>query len=161
MTDNELVPADTLTETVAGLYRELLQGPPSDGPTWITSGGPETALYGCVADLSAEQASRDLNGSTIAAHVEHMRWALQLVNDWFDGQAPGADWSESWSVSAVDPAAWEKLRADLRTAGDRVLANLESRQRWNEPMAMQGALSSYGHAAYHLGAILQMRKQVL
>lgn len=161
MNEAELVPGNTLTETVAGLLRELLEGTPAGEPTWITSGGPESAMYGSVAGLSAEQASRDLNGSTIAAQVEHLRWALQLVNDWFDGQAPTADWSESWLVSSVDPAAWDKLQADLRTAGAKVLENLETRQRWNEPMGTHGPLACYGHAAYHLGAIRQMRKQVL
>lgn len=160
MTDNELVPGNTLTETVAGLFRELLQGTPAGEPTWITTGGPQSALYGSIADLSAEQASRDLNGSTIASHVEHMRWALQLVNDWFDGQEPTSNWSESWLVSEVDPAEWDRLRADLHEAGDRVLANLQSRQLGNEPMAMHGTLASFAHAAYHLGAVMQMRKQV-
>ncbi len=161
MMDPELVNGDDLSQTLAGLFHELLRGPQEGAPTWITTGGPGSALYGSLADLSAEQASQDVNGSSIAAHAEHMRWALQLVIDWFEGKGPTADWNESWSVSVVDEAAWDKLRADLRVAGDTVLENLRTRHSWNAPMAMNGALASYGHAAYHLGAIRQLRKEVM
>lgn len=157
----EPVPGEVLTRTLGALYRELLEGMPPGEPTWITSGGTEGGLYGSIDDLTAQQASRDLEGTTLAAQVEHVRWALQLVNDYFDGVAPTADWSASWLVSEVDDAAWERLRRDMRRTGDRLLSNLANRQRWNEGMNMQGAFASYGHTAYHVGAVRQIRKRLL
>lgn len=161
MNESEMVPGEVLTQTIAGLYRELLHGMKAGEPTWITTGGPGSALTGSISDLSAEQASRDLDGTTIAAHVEHVRWALQLVNDYFDGQEPTADWSASWSVTTVSPGQWDRLREDLQRTGDRLLENLNTRQRWNEGMSMQGALASFAHLAYHLGAVMQMRKRAV
>lgn len=157
---NEQVDGAELTRSLLGLYRELLQGTVEGEPVWITDGGPESALIGSLNDLDAEEASRDIGGNSIAAHAEHMRWALQLVNDWFDGRGSRPDWSESWSVSTVDAEEWDRLRSDLAHACTKILENLENRQRWNAEMALQGALASYGHAAYHLGAIRQMRKQL-
>lgn len=157
---DEQVPGSTLTQTLAGLFQELLQGIPAGDPTWITTGGLESALQGTLQQLTAEQASRELDGTTIAAQTEHTRWALQLVNDWFDGTEPTADWSASWSVRTVSPAEWDELRSDLQRTGEQLLHNLRTRQRWNEEMSMQGALASFGHLAYHLGAIRQLQKRV-
>lgn len=157
---NEQVAGAELTRSLLSLFRELLQGTPDGEPVWITDGGAASALIGSVADLNAEEASRDIGGNTIAAHAEHMRWALQLVNDWFDGKESRPDWSESWSVSTVSAAEWGRLRTDLAQACATILDNLGHRQRWGAELALQGALASYGHAAYHLGAIRQMRKQL-
>ena len=60
----------------------------------------------------------------------------------------------------VDAEQWDRLRAELREAGERLLENLRERQRWNDDMAMNGALASYGHTAYHLGALRQFMKRV-
>lgn len=157
---NEQVSGRELTATLSSLFRELLEGRPRDEPVWMISGGHESGAYGTTEGLSAEQASRELNGTTLAAHVEHLRWALQLVNDYFDGQAPTADWSASWSVKEVDEAGWEDLKAGLRKEGEALLENLETRQRWNDEMAKTGALASLGHTAYHLGALRQLRKRL-
>ncbi len=140
--------------------RELLEGVPQGQPTWVTTGGPEGGIFGSVADLSAEQASREVAGTTIAAHVEHERWALRLVNDYFVGKQPTAEWSASWSVKTVDGAAWDALRAALRTEGETLLDNAERFQDWARPEMANGALSTFGHLAYHLGAIRQLRKLV-
>ncbi len=156
----EMVSGDALTEMLADRFRELLEGAPEGKPVWTISGGKESALYGSIEGISAEQASREVNGTTLAAHVEHVRWALQLVNDYFDGVAARPAWSESWQVSGVDEAAWNELRSGLRATGDTLLANILSRQRWNDDMAMNGALASLAHTAYHLGAVRQLLKAV-
>lgn len=140
---------------------ELLDGMPAGQPTWVTNGGPEGGINGSIADLSAEQASREVAGTTIAAHVEHERWALRLANDYFSGKEPTASWSESWTVKAVDEAAWHQLRSDLAAEGRQLLANVAGSHDWREPDAQNGAFATYGHLAYHLGAIRQLRKLVI
>lgn len=149
-----------LTRTYESHYRELLEGVPTGQPSWVTSGGPEGGAYGTIAGLSAEQASRQVNGTTLAAHVEHLRWAMQLVNDYYDGQEAPPDWSESWNVTTVDEGAWRALRNALRTTGDRLLAHLAKPVEWDQEMGRMAMLASYGHTAYHLGAIRQLAKQV-
>lgn len=156
----EQVSGEQLTTTLHDRYQELLEGAPAGEPTWVTTGGPGGGAYGTVEGLTANQASMAIDGTTLAAHTEHLRWALQLVNDYFDGKEPTSDWSASWQVKEVDDAAWSQLQASLRATGERLLANIRARQRWNDEMAMTAAFASYGHTAYHLGALRQLWKRV-
>lgn len=158
--DDEQVQGKELTEAFHDRYKELLEGVASGEPTWVTTGGPEGGVHGTLEGLSAEQASRELDGTSLAAHAEHLRWAIDLVNDYFAGTEPSADWSASWSVRTVDDAGWNQLRTNLRQAGEKLLANVRARQRWSDEMAMVGAFASYGHTAYHLGAMRQLRKRI-
>lgn len=142
-------------------YRELLEGMPEGEPTWVTTGGPEGGLHGTLAAISAEQASRSIGGSSIASHTGHVRWAIAMVNDYFRGVEPTSDWSRSWLVERVDDASWRELRDDLKREGDMLLENIESSHSWEEEFAVNGALASLAHTAYHLGALRQLRKRVL
>ncbi len=156
----EATAEELLTTLFADRYRELLEGMPDGDPTWVTNGGREGGVYGTLADLTAEEASREVAGTTIAAHAEHLRWAIDLVNAYFEGETPPASWAESWSVTVVDEPAWEALKARVRRAGDRLLAAIPAKHSWREEFAANGALASYGHAAYHLGAMRQLKKVV-
>lgn len=161
---NEATAAE-LASTINGVFlermRELLEGEPKGQPTWVTSGGPEGGINGSIADLSAEQASREIGGITIAAHVEHERWALRLANDYFAGVEPTSDWSASWKVRTVDDQAWNALRDALRSEGETLLRNIATLQDWSMVESLNGAFATYGHLAYHLGAIRQLRKLVV
>lgn len=154
------VSAERLTTAFHDRYQELLEGTPEGEPSWITSGGPEGGVHGTLTGLSASQASATIDGTTIAAHAEHLRWALQLVNDFLAGLEPPGDWSESWRVTEVDESAWDALRSDLEQEGAKLLANIRHRQQWGDDMSLSGALASFGHTAYHLGALRQLRKRV-
>jgi len=151
---------ERLTQHFVERYREILEGMPDGEPTWVTSGGREGGLHGTIADLTAEQASRDVAGSSIAAHTEHLRWAIDLANAYFRGHEPSSDWSESWAVKTVDAAAWRRLQREVKRAGDELLENVTAQHRWLAPDMVNGALASYAHAAYHLGAIRQLKKLV-
>jgi hypothetical protein len=67
-------------------------------------------------------------------------------------------------VGEPSPAAWEKLKQDLRAAYDGVLAFFD-RQRdqpigeWI-PIHAAGLAAMIGHNAYHLGAIRQLMLEV-
>ena len=148
---------ERLNASFVELYRELLEGVPDDQYTWVTSGGREGGAYGTLADVTAEEASRDVNGTTLAAHAYHMFWAIERANKYFAGQ-PGGSWDESWAVHRVTPEDWDELRAEFRRAGDRLLANAAAKQDWRAEGAAHGAIASYGHAAYHLGALRQLKK---
>jgi len=157
---SEATTLERLTERFVERYREILEGIPEGEPTWVTSGGREGGLYGTIADLDAGQASRDIAGSSIAAHTEHLRWAIDLANGYFRGVEPPLDWSPSWAVKTVDDAAWRKLQSEVRRAGDELLGHITTKHGWTIPDMVNGALASYAHAAYHLGAIRQMKKIV-
>ena len=151
---------ESLTKIFGERYGELLEGVPQGEPTWVTNGGPEGGIFGTLDALSAQEASTVVAGTTAAAHAEHVRWALQLVNDYFDGREPTSDWSQSWLVKEVDDEAWDELRARVRETGERLLTNVRTLHRWGDEMSVNGALASYGHNAYHLGALRQLQKSV-
>lgn len=149
-----------LARNVTDLFHELLEGMPGGQPTWITSGGPDGGAYGTIAALDAAQASMALGGTSVAAHVEHLRWALQLFNAFFEGQPPPANWADSWLVSTVTEGEWDQLQDDLRATATEALGYLSNRSWWDDAGFMRGVLAAYGHTAYHLGALRQLRKQL-
>lgn len=152
MTSNE-----TLHRALLNLLTELLDGPAS-GPAWVLNPG-DAGLLRSLDKLSAEQASArpPSGGACIAAHVEHLRYGLELLNRSNRGEDPfaDADYSASWTRGAVSDAEWASRRADLRREADRWREALgAARERTGEDMT--AVASSVVHLAYHLGAIRQM-----
>ncbi len=158
--DTALSPEGRLNRIFLDRYRELLEGIPEGEPTWITSGGPGGGLYGTLEVLTAGQASQAFGGTSIVAHTEHVRWAIAMVNEVFRGNAPEAAWSESWRVTQMNDAAWRELRDRLREEGTLLLRNIGSAHRWDDEAAINGALASLAHTAYHLGAIRQLQRRI-
>ena len=59
----------------------------------------DEGLLRSLEKLSAADASAlTPTGSSIAAHVDHVRYGLSLMNRWSQGENPfeSADWSASW-----------------------------------------------------------------
>jgi hypothetical protein len=145
-----------LAKTIATLFSELVEGPPPEGAYMLNSGDP--GLFGSLDRLPAEAASAiHAGGSSIAAHVEHVRYGLSLMNRWAGGENPfnDADWSASWRKTTVSDAEWERLRADLRDQAGRWLEALRT-PREVARIELNGMVGSIAHLAYHLGAIRQM-----
>ncbi len=118
----------------------------------------QSGLLGTVNGLSAEVASaaRGAEDATIAGHCGHVLFLLRLFIAYEEsqGQPPQPDWPSSWSARAVDAAAWDTLRHDLRAAYDRVVADFQARQTWDQPV-VGAALMLLAHCAYHVGEIRQ------
>jgi hypothetical protein len=149
--------------TLIDQYRETFEG--DVGPNWITDGKRETAVLGLLDALTPEQAfatppGRKPGARSIAAHVEHLRFSLDLLLERMHGKNPAADWARSFDLAAPSPAAWETLKRELRRAYDGVLALLqESRGKAvgdMPPIHVVGLAATIAHNAYHLGAIQQM-----
>jgi hypothetical protein len=96
-------------------------------------------------------------GSSIAAHVDHLRYGLSLMNRWSQGENPfgSADWRASWRKTTVTDAEWEGLRAQLRHEAARWLVVLRT-PREVEGIELTGMLASIAHLAYHIGAVRQI-----
>ena len=86
---------------------------------------------------------------------------MEMANGFFRGDSARPSWSESWSIQGVDDARWEALKSGLKSAATELLGHIGSKQNWQETLSVTGALSSFGHCAYHLGAIRQLRKLAL
>ena len=142
------------------LFSELVDGARDTGNAFILNTG-DAGLLKSLDKLSAAEASRSVNeGATIAAHAQHVRYGLSLMNRWGrEGGNPFADarWDEAWKVSTVEDAAWAEIRSGLRDETQRWLEVLRS-PRVAMDIELTGMIASIAHLAYHLGAIRQIAK---
>jgi hypothetical protein len=142
------------------LFSELVDGAKKPGSAFILNSG-DVGLLRSLDKLSAADASRSANGgATIAAHAQHLRYGLSLMNRWArEGGNPFADakWDEAWKTSAVDAAAWDEIRRGLANEAQQWLEALRSPRKTNA-VELSGMIGSIAHLAYHLGAIRQIDK---
>lgn len=148
-----------LTTTLPTLFSELVNGSPDLGVgTYMLNRGDQ-GLLASLENVSASAASStSLGGGSIAAHVDHIRFGLALLNRWAAGEeAPwkGADWTGSWRKTSVTDDEWRALRDELRREADAWIAALRTPREVPEP-ALNWIVGSVAHLAYHLGAIRQI-----
>jgi hypothetical protein len=139
------------------ILNELIDGS-SPGAAWVLN--PEDpGLLNSLDKLSAEEASAipSGGGSSIAAHVDHLRYGFQLLNLWNEGEEPfaNADYSASWDRTAVSDAEWASRRGALRREAYAWRGAIK-RPRDLSNFELIGVVASVVHLAYHLGAIRQM-----
>jgi hypothetical protein len=119
----------------------------------------DEGLLKSLDKLSASAASMtNGGGASIAAHVEHLRFGLSLLNRWAAGEAApwkGADWTASWRKPTVSDAEWRALRNDLRREAQAWVDALRTPRDLNEA-ELGWVTGSVAHLAYHLGAIRQI-----
>ena len=144
----------------ARLFSELVDGTPGQTGAFILNSG-DVGLLRSLQNISAADASRSVNdGATIAAHAQHVRYGLSLMNRWArEGGNPFADatWDEPWKTSNVDEAGWSEIRNGLRDEAHAWLRTLNSPRELTD-MEFTGMIASIVHLAYHLGAIRQISK---
>lgn len=146
--------------TLGTLFAELVEGAPTSGGYMLNAG--DQGLLRTLETLPAIAASAPTpTGSSIAAHVDHVRYGLSLMNRWSAGDNPfkDADWSASWKKTTVTDDEWRRLRADLRTETTRWLNALRT-PRQVEEIELNGMIGSIAHLAYHLGAIRQINSSL-
>ncbi len=146
-----------ISQTLTTLFSELVNGAAGDGAFVLNSG--DAGLLRSLDKLPAQQASRSVEGgATIAAHAQHLRFGLSLMNRWAtEGGDPfsNAKWDEAWKTSRVDDGEWARIRQGLRDEAQRWLRALGS-PRQVTPLELNGMAGSIAHLAYHLGAIRQI-----
>jgi hypothetical protein len=148
------------SSALSRLFSELVDGAARGGEAFILNSGDQ-GLLRSLDKLTAAEASHSVNGgATIAAHAQHLRYGLSLMNRWAaEGGNPFADatWDKAWKTSAVDQSAWNEIRGGLRDETQRWLKAL-SGVRDVTDVEFTGMIASIAHLAYHLGAIRQINK---
>lgn len=150
----------SLSGTLATLFGELVDGANQPNGAFILNSG-DRGLLRSIETLSAADVSTSVNGgATIAAHAQHVRYGLSLMNRWArEGGNPFADatWDAAWTISAVDAGQWDEIRDGLREEAQRWLQILET-PREVADVQLSGMIASIAHLAYHMGAIRQISK---
>jgi hypothetical protein len=151
-----------VNSVLAEVFAEVTSG--SVGAEWpVVLNSGDAGLFGALDTLSAEAASRSVNsGATIAAHVQHVRHGLSIMNRWAaEGGDPFADrsWDDAWVISAIDEQQWTEMRAGLREESERWLVTLRTR-RTTTRYGLAGMIGSIVHVGYHLGALRQIEKSI-
>ena len=150
---------NNIASSLTTLFSELVDGAkaPAGGNFILNSG--DVGMLASLDKLSAADASRSVHGgATIAAHAEHERFGLSLMNRWAsEGGNPFADarWDEAWKISTVNEEQWSEIRNGLRDEAHRWLEVLGS-PREVRSVELSGMIGSIAHFAYHLGAMRQI-----
>ena len=140
------------------LWSELADGSSdSSGRTYVLNQG-DGGLLAALERLPAAAASAAHGGSSIAAHVDHLRYGLSLLNRWASGSPPpwpDMDWTASWRKNVVSDSEWRKLLDELRREAHAWAVVLRTPREVSDVEA--GWLAgSVVHFAYHMGAIRQI-----
>ena len=146
-----------ISASLATLFSELVLGANRGGGAFILNSG-DAGLLRSLDKLSAADASSSVHGgATIAAHAQHVRYGLSLMNRWSQGENPfgDADWAASWKKTSVTEPEWEALRIQLRDQAARWLVVLRT-PREVQDVELSGMIGSIAHLAYHMGAIRQI-----
>ena len=145
---------------LAHLFSALINGAVADGGAFILNSG-DVGLLRSLDKISPAEASRSVNdGATIAAHAQHVRYGLSLMNEWAtEGGNPfaNAKWDEAWKTTVVDAAEWDEIRSGLGDEAHHWLRTLKSPRDVSET-ELTGMAASVAHLAYHFGAIRQINK---
>jgi len=142
--------------TFSTLFSELVDGAGQSEAFVLNRSDP--GLLRSLDKLSATAASAITpTGSSIAAHVDHLRYGLSLMNRWAAGENPfdDANWSNSWRRTRVTAAQWKQLRDDLTAEAHRWLETLKKPRELGES-ELNSIAGSIVHLAYHVGAIRQI-----
>ena len=142
---------------VSSVFRELVEGADAH-IAWVLNPA-DPGLLRSLDRLSAADASRAVpgGGSSVAAHVDHLRYGLQLLNRWTRGENPfaDADYRASWRRQTVSEDAWATLRGDLRAEARTWLEAIAAPRELTDS-EWSGIVASVAHLAYHLAAIRQI-----
>lgn len=154
-----LTPSDRAM--VRTLFSEVVFGSPdTNADTYMLNRG-DVGLLASLDALPTASASASANGgASIAAHAEHLRYGLSLMNRWANGDVnpwKDADWTRAWTISTVTDDEWRSLRTQLRDEAERWRASITKERDVSEHTALW-IMGSVSHTAYHLGAIRQIAR---
>ena len=151
--------ADPIAMALRAIFGELVQGSPDPNARTFVLNQGDRGLLESLDRLSAVEASATHGGgASIAAHVDHLRYGLSLLNRWADGVSPPwpeMDWTVSWRRTVVSETEWQTLRSELRREAARWAEALSTPRDVSDVEAGWMA-GSVAHFAYHLGAIRQI-----
>lgn len=144
-------------ESVAYLLRETFEGSPEGQPSAFLDRG--VGFFITLSSVTADGASKEFYGTTIAAQIEHAKFYLDRLCEFINGRTERVNWDDSWLIETVNDAEWDALRTSLKKAYEGSLRCLAAVEDWSE-LRTGMAMGMIAHTAYHLGAIRQISKAI-
>lgn len=154
--EDSTIAARHFVEGVAYLLRETFEGSPPDKQSAYLDRG--VGLFSTLEALSAEAASHEFRGTTVAAQTEHAKFYLDRLCEYINGRTEPVNWDDSWLIETVNETEWDALRSSVRASYENTLRHLAGERTWSE-MQIGMAVGLVAHTAYHLGAIRQIAKE--
>ncbi|MFC5601036.1 hypothetical protein [Deinococcus cellulosilyticus] len=135
------------------IIRETFEGGlPGQGTQYLDH---NSGIYPTMDSLTAQQASYSWNGiPSIASHIRHMKFHLNVVVEWMQGQQHKRDWLASFKPYEVTEEEWQQLKTDFEETR-RAFFEQVSKLSEEEVLEDMGH-GTVAHLAYHLGAIRQL-----
>jgi hypothetical protein len=151
---------DTFENTLKILFREVYEGPSKESGIWVTNSEPDSGFMGTIRSLDLIEVNkvRTSDNDTIAGHVNHLRFALNLANRSLRGENAhaSANWDDSWKVTTVTQEEWNNLLKSLEKEFQLLLDVIIDGIDWEDHFALTGTIAQLAHGAWHLGAIRMM-----
>ena len=148
-----------IAAVLAGIMSEFVLGSPDPSAGTVALNRGDEGLLKSLDKLSASQASSThAGGGSIAAHTEHLRYGLSILNRWAAGEDKpwtGADWTTAWRKNEVTDAEWNSVRSALNQQAGAWIDALRTPRDLDET-ELAWVVGSIAHLAYHLGAIRQI-----
>lgn len=144
-----------LKQVLVTLLSEALYGPRGDA-FFLNTG--DRGIIASLDALSAQAASTRPGGrSSVASHVEHLRYGFELLNREAKGESvwATANWADAWTHQTVTDDQWRTLRANLARETAAWLEVMKHPPEWDD-VGLGSAVGSIPHLTYHLGAIRQV-----
>ncbi|MDM7924162.1 MAG: hypothetical protein QUS14_17895 [Pyrinomonadaceae bacterium] len=153
--DKNFISKRYFVESVAYLLKETFEGSADgQGSAYLDRG---VGFFNTVAGLTAEAASKEFHGTTIAAQTEHAKFYLDRLCEFMGGRTERVNWEDSWLIETVNDDEWDALRSTLRRTYEETLKCLAGIEEWPERRVGE-AVAMVAHTAYHLGSIRQIAK---
>ena len=145
------------TTALSILFKETFEGmPTAEEQVYLAH---DTGIFATLGAISAEKASTETNSTTIAAHCEHARFYIELLDNYLNRDMRVIDFKQSWNVKTVSENDWDDLRENLSKVYRKTSETLEKNDVWGLD-TITVAMGIVAHTAYHLGAIRQMAKNL-
>ena len=116
------------------------------------------ALFDTLESITAAQASQPIGtqGATIAGHVEHMGFYLNVLTDCILRKPETKiHWEDSWQLRGVDESEWGAAKQRLRIKYQETRTVMAKLEEWKGEDDIGASLAILAHTAMHLGAIRQ------
>jgi len=148
---------DDFTQGLSILFKETFEGmPTSEEQVYLAR---DAGIFATLGAIDAARASAEINSNTIAAHSEHARFYLELLDNYLNKDFRVLDFKQSWRIKFVTENEWDELRENMSVIYRKVGETLQKNEEWQLD-TITVAMGIVAHTAYHLGAIRQMAKNI-